>query len=122
LFEIRPHVGKNRLYVTLTGTLSEAEAREFTLQAAEAVDRLRRGFVTIAVISSLDPLSPEAIDQLKPFVKDCVGRGERQAIRVVGKSTQAAVQFEKLGKHSGQSAHLAFSLEEAERMLDGDLS
>jgi hypothetical protein len=121
LFEIRPHVGKNRLYVTLSGALTEAELRELAQQSAMAIERLRPGFVTIAVISGLEPLSPDAFEDLKAFVRTCVDRGERQAIRVVGKSTQAAVQFERVGKRAGQSAHLAYSLEEAERMLDGDM-
>lgn len=122
MFQIRPHVGKNRLYVTLAGAMSEAEALELVAEARAAIERLRGGFVTVTVVAGLEPLPEAAVAHLERFVRLCVERGESQAIRVVGKSAQAAVQLEKAGRLAGQSAHLAFSLDEAERVLDGDLT
>ncbi len=121
LFEIVLHPRKNRLALTLEGRLDAAEARAFCEQALAAARKLRPGFVTVMVIAGLEPFPAEALDALEQFVQGCVEHGERQAIRVVGRSTQAAVQFERAGRTAGQSAHLAFSRAEADRLLDGDL-
>jgi hypothetical protein len=41
----------------------------------------------------------------------------RRVVRVVGKSPNGAVQMERLARHLGHAAHLAFSLDEAEAVL-----
>ena len=84
--------------------------------------KLRPGFDTISDISGLEPLLPEALEHIREVNAFLLTRQRGRLIRVVGKSAQAAVQFERLSKHHGYSAELAFSLEEAERILDGELS
>lgn len=44
--------------------------------------------------------------------------GVRRAVRVVGKRRSGAVAMERLARQLEHSAHLAFSLEEAEALLD----
>ncbi len=118
MFEVRVGLGKNRLYVKMSGTVSPAEAGTAADEVIREVVRLRPGFDTITSISGLEPLAPEAlkeIGRIKTFLAT-LQRG--RVVRVVGRSAQAAVQFERLSRGHGYSAQLAFSLAEAERILD----
>jgi hypothetical protein len=119
VFEVRVRVGKNRLYFTMSGVVSQAEAKAAADQTIQEVSRLRPGFDTISSISGLEPLEPGALAEIERINAFLVNLQRGRLIRVVGKSAQAAVQFERLSRGHGYSAQLAFSLKEAERILDG---
>jgi hypothetical protein len=48
-----------------------------------------------------------------------VPAGLRTHVRVVGRSSQAALQFQRISRAVGYDSRLAFSFAEAERLLDG---
>ncbi len=119
MFEVRTRPGRNRLYFTMRGAISLAEAQQAVEQVITESARLRPGFDTITDINGLDPLSPEVLEQIDRINRHLAKMAPGKVVRVVGRSVHAAVQFEKLSKKIGHSAQLAFSLEEAERLLDG---
>ncbi len=48
-----------------------------------------------------------------------VAAGLRTHVRVVGRSSQAALQFQRISRTVGYDSRLAYSFAEAERLLDG---
>lgn len=119
MFEVEALVGKNRLVVRIWGEIGDDEARQVGDATAKAIERLRPGFDTISDLTGLAPVSPEGLAQLKRIIEMQRARGVRRVVRVVGRSVDAALQFERTSRELGHEAHLAFSMEEAERLLDG---
>jgi hypothetical protein len=119
VFEVEARVGKNRLVVRIWGDVEDAEARRIGDAAVAAIDRLRPGLDMVSDLSGLTAVPPEGLAQLRRIVEAARARGFRRVVRVVGRSTAAALQFERISRAIGHEAHLAFSLEEAERLLDG---
>ncbi|WP_205525481.1 STAS domain-containing protein [Pyxidicoccus trucidator] len=119
MFEVEARVGKNRLVVRIWGDLDDAEARQIGDAAVRAVDRLRPGLDILSDLSGLTRVPVECAAQLRRIVEAAQARGLRQVVRVVGRSAEAALQFQRISRSIGYEAYLAFSLEEAERMLDG---
>lgn len=103
----------------MRGAVSEEEARAAAEALISHLPQLRAGFDTITSIDGLEPLAPEALAHISRANDQLMRVNPGRVIRVVGRSAQAAVQFEKLSKPHGHSAQLAFSLAEAERILDG---
>lgn len=119
MFEVRAHHGRNRLYITLKGTLTVSELNAFVDQAVAESRQMHPGFDTVTNIDGLEPLGDAELECIQRLLREQLALGEKRVVRVVGKSTAAALQFERVGKKLGRSAHLAFSVAEAERLLDG---
>lgn len=121
MYEVRASPGKNRLYFTMAGVVSADDARAAAERVEEEMKRLRPGFDTVSNIAGLEPLPPEALEQIRRINRYLVGFQRGRILRVVGRSAKTAVQFERLSKAHGYSAQLAFSLQEAERLLDAKI-
>lgn len=119
MFEVQALVGKNRLVVRIWGEIDDAEARQVGDAAVKAIERLRPGFDVMSDLTGLAPVTPEGLAQLRRIIEVAQARGVRRVVRVVGRSVDAALQFERISRELGHEAYLAFSLEEAERLLDG---
>jgi hypothetical protein len=119
VFEVRALVGKNRLVVRIWGEIGDEEARHIGDAAVKALERLRPGFDILSDLTGLAPITAEGQAQLKRIIEAARARGFRRVVRVVGRSVDAALQFERISRELGHEAYLAFSLEEAERLLDG---
>jgi cytosine/adenosine deaminase-related metal-dependent hydrolase len=119
VFEVQALVGKNRLVVRIWGEIDDAEARQVGDAAVKAIERLRPGFDVMSDLTGLAPVTPEGLAQLRRIIEVAQARGVRRVVRVVGRSVDAALQFERISRELGHEAYLAFSLEEAERLLDG---
>ncbi|WP_343073617.1 hypothetical protein [Pyxidicoccus fallax] len=119
MFEVEAQVGKNRLVVRLWGDIDEAEAFRIGDAAVAAMERLRPGFDMLSDLSGVTKLPEKATGQLQRIVEAARTKGFRRGVRVVGRSVEAALLFERRSRLLGHEVHLAFSLEEAERLLDG---
>ena len=86
--------------------------------AVQALERLRPGFDMVSDLSGVTRLPPESTGQLRRIIEAARAKGYRRAVRVVGRSAVAAVQFERISRALSHEAYLAFSMEEAERLLD----
>ncbi|MFY2564432.1 hypothetical protein ACN469_42985 [Corallococcus terminator] len=118
MFEVETHVGKNRLVVRIWGDIAKEEAQRVGDAAVRAIDRLRPRFDLLSDLKGVTSLDPEGTEHLRRIMEAAKARGFRRVVRVVGRSFDAAVLFERTSREMGYDAHLAFSLEEAERLLD----
>ncbi|NVJ27973.1 MULTISPECIES: hypothetical protein [Myxococcus] len=118
MFEVEALVGKNRLVVRIWGDIAKDEAQRVGDAAVRAIDRLRPRFDLLSDLKGVTSLDPEGTAQLRRIMEAAKARGFRRVVRVVGRSLDAALLFERTSRELGYDAHLAFSLEEAERLLD----
>jgi anti-anti-sigma regulatory factor len=119
--EFQADVGKNRLFIRIEGRIDDAEVRSFADAIIKEMDRLRPGFDVVSDLTQAEPLGPEGSAQLKRVVEAQRERKYGRAVRIVGRSAQVALQFSRDTKDLNHEPYLAFSLEEAERLLDGGL-
>jgi len=120
VFEVEALVGKNRLVVRIWGDIDAEEARRVGDAAVSAIDRLRPDFDLLSDMKGVTTLHAEGLVQLRRIMEVSRARGFRRVVRVVGRSVDTALRFERTSRELGYDAHLAFSLEEAERLLDGN--
>lgn len=119
MFEVEARVGKNRLVVRIWGDVDDAEARQIGDASVSALERLRPGLDILSDLSGLTRVPAECAAQFRRIVEAARARGLRRVVRVVGRSAEAALQFQRISRRIDHEAYLAFCLEEAERMLDG---
>ena len=122
MYEIHANVGRGRIYITLKGKVGPEEEQAALAALLVELARFRSRFDVITDISELEPLCEAAIDCARIGGKALATHGARKIVHVVGRSAQAAIQFEHYARETGYSAHLAFTLKEAEAMFDGDLA
>ncbi|AKF83132.1 hypothetical protein OWM54_31595 [Myxococcus sp. MISCRS1] len=119
MFEVEVHVGKNRLVVRIWGDVDKEEAQRVGDAAVSAIDRMRPRFDLLSDLKGVTSLDYEGTVHLRRIMEAAKARGFRRVVRVVGRSVEAALHFERTSREMGYDAYLAFSLEEAERLLDG---
>lgn len=117
MVRISPDVGRNFLLLEISGRPTAQEIVSAEVQVLEAMPRLRAPFDVISDVrglESLDDITPADAKRLG----EALSRGAiRRVVRVVGRSSTAAIQMERVARLLGHSAHLAFSREEAEALL-----
>lgn len=119
MFEVEARVGKNRLVVRLWGEIDDAESQRIADAAIAAMERLRPGFDMLSDLSGVTRIPSQAAEPLRRIIEAARTRRFRRGVRVVGRSVDAALLFERISRGIGHEAYLAFSLEEAEQLLDG---
>ncbi|HEX8703107.1 MAG TPA: hypothetical protein VF815_30000 [Myxococcaceae bacterium] len=117
--EIEADVGKNRIFIRIAGQLDDADAPAVGDAVIRAMDRMRPGFALISDLTQAEPMGPLGVEQLKRVITASRERKVGQTIRIVGRAAQAALQFARTSKEYRHEPYLAFSREEAERLLDG---
>jgi hypothetical protein len=114
---ITPDVGRNILFLELSGRPTEAEVALVEGQLTEVLARLKPPFDVVSDVRRLESLDalplPDATRVASLLAKTRV----RRVVRVVGKSSAAAMQMERVARVLGHSAHLAFSPDEAVALL-----
>jgi hypothetical protein len=87
-------------------------------ELTETLARLRPPVDVLSDIRELETLEAMNSEGIARVVLRIYGFGVRKIVRVVGKSAAAAVQMERFSRQlKGPTAHLAFSMEEAEQVL-----
>lgn len=119
--DIHADVGKNRLFIRIEGRIDDTEAKSVADAFIREMDRMRPGFDVVSDLRTAELLGPEGVNQLKRILEASRERKCRRTVRIVGKAAQTALQFSRTSKEMQHEAYLAFSLEEAERLLDGEL-
>lgn len=117
MFEVRAHVGKNLLQITLSGRVTADQVLQGAEEALRAGERLRPPFDVLSDVSRVEVFEPDAMTAFERGVQAAIRLGVRRVVRVVGRQTNVAVLLEKQARRNGYSAHLAFSREEAEALL-----
>lgn len=117
--DIHANVGKNRIFIRIEGRIDDSQAKSVADSIIREMDRLRPGFDVVSDLTQAEPLGPEGVAQFKRILEAQRARKAGRAVRIVGKSAQTALQFARTSKEFQHEPYLAFSLEEAERLLDG---
>lgn len=119
MVRISPDVGKNRVIIKFSGSPGSDGALMAERELRAALERLRPPIDVLSDIrelQSLDRLLAEDFKRVSEILREF---GVKKVVRVVGKSAQAAVHMQRLSRHlNGHTAHLAFSMEEAEQVFN----
>jgi hypothetical protein len=116
-YALRVDVSRNRLYLTLSGLMNDAEIREAADACIEAVKKLSPGFYVVNDISNFRPLTKDGVAHVKRAGEFCAKQGMKASVRIVGISPTAHQQFQRAAKEGGYTTYTAQSLQEAEAML-----
>jgi len=119
MVEIRAFAARERLVMVFKGQLKEEELERAEQQLLEALPRLAPAFDMVSDVSAAEPLSPAAVERIRRMGQLIVDAGLRTHVRVVGRSGQAALQFQRISRTVGYDSRLAYSLVEAEELLGG---
>lgn len=114
---IEPDVGRNFLLLEISGRPTSADVAPAEAQVREAIKRLRSPFDVLSDVRNLESLDDLPLADAKRLGELLSHAKIRRVVRVVGKSSTAAIQMERVARSLGHSAHLAFSREEAEALL-----
>ena len=118
MVRISPDVGRNRILIQWSGAPSSAEAVAAERELREALGRLRPPVDVLSDIRELDTMETFLAEDFRRLTAALVSFGVKKIVRVVGKKALAAVHMERLSRHvPGHTAHLAFSLDEAEQVF-----
>jgi hypothetical protein len=119
MVEIRAFPGRERLLMVFRGQVLEEELDRAEPELREALTRMGPRFDMISDVSAAETLSPETVERIRQMGKLIVDAGLRTHVRVVGRSGQAALQFQRISRTVGYDSRLAYSMTEAESLLDG---
>ena len=119
--EIRADGPRNRLYLRMAGFMTDDDAMRVADTIVAEVQKLKPGFSVINDIRELKPTSQTASDHMRRAQEASVKHGSGRVIRVVGEQLVTQLQWNRTLKAvQGSGAEIAATVEEAERMLDGD--
>jgi hypothetical protein len=120
-YEIRADGPRNRLYLRLAGFMTDDDAIRVADTIIAEIQKLKPGFAVINDIRELKPTSQTATDQMRRAQEASVKHGSGRVIRVVGDQVVTQLQWNRTLKGvQGRGAETAATVEEAERMLEGD--
>jgi hypothetical protein len=109
---------KNRLYLALTGLMSDDEMKAAADQTIEMVKKMHKGFTVVTDISQFRPMTKLGVDEVKRVALFCAQSGMKATARVVGISPTALQQFQRVAKENSYTAYTATTVAEAEALLD----
>ena len=101
------------------GQLGEEELERAEQELRETLERMPPAFDMISDVSGAEKLTTAAVERIRRMGQLIVDAGLRTHVRVVGRSGQVALQFQRISRVVGYDSRLAYSLTEAEDLLDG---
>jgi hypothetical protein len=117
--EIRANPVKNRLYLRLAGTMSEADAKTVADTIVREIAKLKPGWAVINDISELKPADEKATAHLRRAQEASAKAGCVRVVRVVGKQAITNLQWNRtLADAQGIRADTAGTVADADRLLD----
>ena len=119
MVDIRAVLARERVMVVYRGQVLSTELERAEQQLLRTLPRMAPRFDMVCDISEAEPLDTEAMEGVRRLARLLLPAGLRTHVRVVGRSSQTAVQFQRIGRSAGYDSRLAFSLAEAEGLLDG---
>lgn len=118
MVRISPDVGRNRVIIQLCGSPTSAHWATCERELEDALSRLRPPIDVLSDIRELETIEALTAEHFRRLGVSLHGFGVRKVVRVVGKSTVAAVQMERISRQlNDHTAHLAFSMDEAEQVF-----
>ncbi|HAO20265.1 MAG: hypothetical protein BWK80_25695 [Desulfobacteraceae bacterium IS3] len=118
MFKLNADRIKNRLYLKLDGTFSEADVKSAEGQILRAARTLRPGFDIINDISGFKPVKPEVSVHIAHIQDEVMKMSVGRIVRVVGGNALGKMQLSRTSREAGYNALAAATLQEAEKLLD----
>ena len=98
MYDIIVDKEKNRLTVSISGTIGKIEGEKIAREMVAAINQLKRGFDVINDISRYETADKKSEDIFKSTIEFLKIRGVRNVVRVVGGSKAALVKFADISK------------------------
>lgn len=118
MVRISPDVGRNRVIIQLAGAPTAVDAVTCHRELREALTRLRSPVDVLCDIRELETMESVEPEKFLEVGETLRAFGVRKVVRVVGRRAQAAVHMQRLARQlENHTAHLAFSMEEAEQVF-----
>ncbi|RXK47347.1 hypothetical protein [Halorientalis pallida] len=118
-WNVRIDEAKNRLYLTLDGQLSVAEAEAAADEVIEKTGLLESGFDEVNDMRTFKTTDEAALEHIERGKRGIVENGVAAVCRVVSDSATGQMQFDRAGEGEEEYAVAkADSVEEAEKLLD----
>lgn len=115
----RANVARRRVVIRLVGQVTPDVLLGANLAIRAEMGKLEQPYDCITDVTELSPMSEDAAHLFRELIRSFVKEVQiRHYVRVVGRAAMATAQLERASREAGYEAHLAFSLDEAERMLD----
>ncbi|MBV8029899.1 MAG: hypothetical protein JO035_00165 [Betaproteobacteria bacterium] len=119
-YDIRANTAKNRLYLKLAGSMTEADAKKVADTILGEIKKLKPGWAVINDISELKPGDDKASEQLRRAQDASAKAGCKRVVRVVGSQAITNLQWNRtLQETHGMRADTAATVADAEKLLDG---
>ena len=119
MVEISALLARERVMVVYRGQVLTTELQQAERQLLSTLPGMGPRFDMVCDISAADPLGMDAMEWVRRLAHLLVPAGLRTHVRVVGRSGQTALQFQRIGRSAGYDSRLAFSMAEALELLDG---
>jgi len=119
--DVRADVGKQRLYIGLSGFFSGADLEPTLARVRAELEHLGSEFDVITDIRGFLPGSSKAAEALKAGAELVKQRGRRRAVRVTGGIVTGLMQFKRMMGgvfDEDETVRYAKSVEEADTILD----
>lgn len=121
MVEVRADIKKNRLYITIGSITEENEMAAAIREIEIAIQDLKEGFDCITDLRGYEILDDEREKFIYRAQKILVDAGLSKVVRVVRRfGSLGHFQFDKVSKEVGYHAKNVNSMEEAEKLLDGN--
>jgi prolyl oligopeptidase PreP (S9A serine peptidase family) len=118
-WNVRIDETKNRLYLTVEGQLSVAEAEKAADAVIEKSGQLDPGFDEVMDMKTFRPTEQEALEHIERGKRGLVENDVGAVCRVVSESTTGQMQFDRAGEgEEDYPVAKADSVEQAETLLD----
>jgi len=118
MVKIWSDASKNRVYMVLKGGITESEIKSAADLFISEVQKLNPPVDVINDISEFTPESNMDISHILRAQKFIVQYGLGRAIRVIRDKVEGVIPFVAGVVETGYNANLAYSVEEAEKMLE----
>jgi hypothetical protein len=119
MFMIKSNIEKNRLYITL-GKMGDPDIRGLVKEITHCAASLKPGFTCLVDIRNMDiNYSEKQMFTMEIIMGGLIDAGMSRVVRVVSKKNKISqMKMEQGSRALGYRARPAYTLEEAENILD----
>ena len=118
MYEIRVNLNKNRLYMTVKGSMDFVESKIFANSLIQEANKLKPGFGCVSDTSEFIPNSEEVRHIVQDAIQSARDIGAGPTMRVV-KQKDLLVESQLSSSSFGYGMSQVYSYEEADKKLDG---
>lgn len=121
-YNVYAKLEKNRLYIQLSGFLTEEESEAAADKVLDEAKKLQKGFTLVNDITGFKPSSQAGAENIKRAQAGVMQLGVSHVVRIVKNKSGVDIsnmQFQRKSKEvDGYKADIAESIEEADQILD----